>query len=161
MVSPAVEELTWPQISQHALRGQGLSMDMFVPAGGVGVPGTVGPQKALATAAGIGGVPVLRQITIPTNRSSQPFQDQVSALYSVNSSAVMLFAAAMDEQVSPLLTVYEAQDPSELGCGAKSGSVPSEQQIYSAGWRSLQKLGSEGLYSESSSWVIPHFCDKE
>ena len=94
MVAPVEDGLTWPQTSQHALRGQGLSMEMFVPAGGFGVPGTVGPQRALATAAGMGGVPVLRQMMIPTNRSSQPFQDQVSALYSVNLSTVMLFAAA-------------------------------------------------------------------
>jgi hypothetical protein len=73
-------------------------VETFVPAGGVGVPGTVGPQTALVTGAGMGGVPVLRHIIIPFNRSPQPFQDQVSALYSVNSSTVMLFAAAMIEQ---------------------------------------------------------------
>jgi hypothetical protein len=98
VVASVEDGLTWPQTSQHALRGQGLSVEMFVPAAGFGVPGTVGPQRALATAAGMGGVPVLRKMMIPTNRSAQPFQDQVSALYSVNSSTVMLFAAAMAEQ---------------------------------------------------------------
>lgn len=98
MAGPVGDGLAWPQTSQQALRGQGLSMEMFVPGGGAGVPGTVGPQRALATAAGIGGVPVLRQIMMPTNRSAQPFQDQVSALYAVNSSTVMLFTAAMAAQ---------------------------------------------------------------
>lgn len=75
-----------------------MSIEIFVLVGGVGVPGTVSPQRALATAAGIGGVLVLRQITIPTNRSLQLFHDQVSALYAINSLVVMLFTAAIVEQ---------------------------------------------------------------
>jgi hypothetical protein len=56
------ELLTWPQISQHALRGQVLSWDKSVPAAGFAVPGTCGPQTAFATTAGIGGLPVLRHM---------------------------------------------------------------------------------------------------
>ncbi|RFU23614.1 hypothetical protein B7463_g12723, partial [Scytalidium lignicola] len=71
---------------------------MFVPANGVSVPGMVSPQRELATGAGIGRVPVLRQMMIPTCSSVQPFQDQVSALYSVSWSTVMLCAEAMAAQ---------------------------------------------------------------
>src|ERR1700738_2646038 len=70
----------WPQTSQQAFSRQGFSVERSVPAGGLAVPGTCGPQTALATVAGMGGVPVLRHMLTPTQRLLQPFQPQVYLL---------------------------------------------------------------------------------
>jgi hypothetical protein len=70
-------------MSQQALSGQGLRVEMLVPTGGTGVPGTVGPQMALATGAGIGGVPVLKHI-VPRPIGSHPVQPQVFVLNSLS-----------------------------------------------------------------------------
>ena len=80
----------WPQTSQQAFSRHGFKFDRSVPAGGFTVPGTCGPQTAFATGAGMGGVPVLRHMLTPTQRSEHPFQPQVFLLKLSRSSAVRL-----------------------------------------------------------------------
>lgn len=58
----------WPQMSQHAFKGQGLRLARSDILAGAVVLGTCGPQTALAMGAGMGGVPVLKQITWPMYR---------------------------------------------------------------------------------------------
>ena len=91
------------------------------------VPGYCGPHTALASIAGIGGVPLLMQIILPTYRRLQPFQAHVFLLKSSRSVAFRLWAAAMPEQVSSATIVYGAHDPSALGFGLRSGKLPAEQ----------------------------------
>src|SRR3954468_8490755 len=67
----------WPQTSQHALSRHGLRGEMSTPAAGLVVPGTCGPHTVPATAAGIGGVPVLMQMMVPTQMLLQPFHAHV------------------------------------------------------------------------------------
>ena len=94
----------WPKISQHALSGQGLRVEILTPAAGANVPGFCGPQTALGMVTGIGGAPVLRHIRLPACKSEQPIQPQVLLLKLAKSSRVRLYAAAMAEQESPATT---------------------------------------------------------
>lgn len=69
--------LTWPQTSQHALSGHGLSSEISEPPVGVLVPGFCGPHIAFATMAGIGGVPLDKQTMLPAQMLEQPFHAHV------------------------------------------------------------------------------------
>jgi hypothetical protein len=70
-------------MSQQALRGHLFRVERSVPDGGTGVPGTVGPQIALATEAGIGGLPVLKHM-LPRARGTHPCQPHVLTLNSLS-----------------------------------------------------------------------------
>jgi hypothetical protein len=65
-------------------------------------------------------------------------------------------AASITLHESPALTVYVAHDPSALGFGLLSFSVPDEQQIHWLTLRLAQKLVA-GLYLVSRLGVMPHF----
>ena len=115
-------------ILQHALSGHGLSEPRFVPAAGRAVPGTCGPQTVPATGAGIGEVPVLRQMAWPACSLLQPPHPQVRVLRASRSETVMLLLSAMAEHNSPATTTYDAQEPSAFWPG--TGSQPEEQQTF-------------------------------
>jgi hypothetical protein len=57
---------------------------MFVVVAGLVLPGTSGPHTALATPAGMGGVPELKQTIVPTQMGEHPFQAQVFLLKSIS-----------------------------------------------------------------------------
>ncbi|KAI0014004.1 hypothetical protein F4779DRAFT_201555 [Xylariaceae sp. FL0662B] len=141
---------------QQALSGHGLRPEMLaVPPGGAVVPGFCGPHTALAIGAGIGGVPVLRQMTLPTNSRSQPLHAHVSWLKLSTSSTVRLWASAMPQQLSSATILYVAHDPSSLGFGLKSGSVPGEQHTCCFGMSVEHSVGL-GLYSKNLLGEMPH-----
>ncbi len=146
---PPVEVKT--NILQHALSGHGLSEARLVPAGGFWVPGTWGPHTVPCTGAGMGGVPVLRQMDCCACRRLQPPQPHVCLFLFSKSVTVMLLLTsscqdmrprglsqacvsapvhlhAIPVQVSPATTVYEAQEPSAFWVG--TGSPPAEQQTF-------------------------------
>lgn len=118
-----------PQISQHAFKGQGLRFARSDILAGAVVLGTCGPQTALAMGAGIGGVPVLKQITWPTYRL-QPDQPHTSVFLDSSYAVVMEYVVAIAEHMSLAWTIYSTQLPSAFGCGEKSGNEPAEQHIY-------------------------------
>lgn len=72
----------WPQILQQTLSGQGFKSLSAVPPAGGCVPETWGPHRAPGTAAGIGGLPVERQICWPGWMALQPTQPHVFLLTS-------------------------------------------------------------------------------
>lgn len=93
------------------------SVTLAVPLAGTAVPGTCGPQTALASGAGIGGVPLLKQIMLPIYRRLQPFHAHVFLLKFSIAPTVREYAAARLAQLSFATIVYVAQDPSLFGLG--------------------------------------------
>lgn len=150
----------WPHILQQTLSGQGFISVILVPTGGVSVPGTVGPQTAFATGAGIGAAPELRHILTPTSSNEQPFHAQVCLLYSSTFSIVRPFEAAIAEQLSSFTVWYTKHDPSAFGFGVRSGRVPLPQQTSWPIPRVPQRF-EMGLKVVNCSPVMPHFDAKE
>ena len=113
-----------PQILQQAFNGQGFISVIFDDASvGALEPGFCGPHTAFGNAAGKGGVPLLRQILVPTKRGSHPLQPQVFLLKSSRSFLVRLYSAARLSQLSLVTTWYVLQEPSLLGLGSEIWKV--------------------------------------
>lgn len=161
-------------MSQHAFNGHGFKLARSCPSVGASVPGTWGPQMALATELGIGGSPELIHIFVPCHKVPHPFHPtsprerwkghylrrklnlpHVFLLNSSRSSKVMELAVAIDLQLSSTITVYVAHEPSGLGLGRKSGRVPAEQQTCCPGCRLEHKLDCV-LYFSKSAPDTPH-----
>ena len=61
---------------------------------------------------------------------------------------------------SSVLTLYEAQEPSALGLGAKSGRVPDEQQTCWNGC-SVEQSVELGLYCVKVAPEMPHLVARD
>jgi len=146
----------WPHILQQTLSGHGFISVMLVPDDGLCVPGTVGPQTAFVTGAGIGALPELRHMLMPTKSSEQPFQPHVFLLRASNLAIVSPFEAAIVEQLSPVLVWYTKHDPSPFGFGVMSGRVPLPQHTMPPGAKVEQRDGL-GLKVVNCAGVMPHF----
>lgn len=148
----------WPQILQQTLSRHGFKLVKLVPDGGFCVPGTVRPQTAFETGAGIGGLPALMHTLTPTQRGTlQSFQPYVFLLNSSSLATLIPLEAAIIEQLSSVLVLYTWQDPSGFGFCLISGRVPRPQHTIPPGAKDEQSNLS-GLNFVNSAGVMPHLA---